>query len=171
VPDGPRLWVVDTSALIEVRRPGLPRTTQEAVFEKLTSLARAEQLVFPPQVMEELERGVADSTDDQALAWARSVRADAERRPDLETVRQVLARAPNLIDPTSTRDQADPYVIALALEPQTFWGVSILSNDVRDHGDGRGGFRKLSIVTVAGLWDIPVVPLAGFVLRFLAARD
>lgn len=168
--DGARLWVVDTSALIEVRQLGLPRQRQRAVFEKLTELAEADQLVFPPQVLEELEWGESESTDDQALAWARTVRARSERHANLETVRSVLARAPNLIDPSSPRDQADPYVIALSLETSTLWGVSILSNDLRDRSDGRGGFSKLSIGTVAGLWDIPVVPLAGFVLRFLPSR-
>lgn len=55
--DDLRLWVVDSSALIEIRRAGLSARKQKAVFDKLTALAEADQLIFPRQVLEELERG------------------------------------------------------------------------------------------------------------------
>jgi hypothetical protein len=136
------------------------------IFKKLTALAEAQQLIFPPQVLEELEYAERDHPSDQALAWARSVRDRAVRHADFETVKRVLNLAPNLIDADSEREQADPYVIALALDSAVLGGTSILSNDNQDRRDGRGGFRKLSIATVAGSWDINVVPLAGFMLRF-----
>lgn len=85
----------------------------------------------------------------------------------METVQRVLAKAPRLIDADSTRDQADPYVIALALDTQNLGGVSILSDDRHDRSDGKGGLQKVSLATAAGLWDLPVTPLAGFMLRFL----
>ncbi|MFL5614852.1 MAG: DUF4411 family protein [Gemmatimonadaceae bacterium] len=165
--DDLRQWVVDTSSLIEVRQAGISPAKQAAVFQALTILAKAQRLVFPPQVRQELEWAEADHPSDRALAWVRSVREDAERFADLETVQRVLARAPQLIDPESKRDQADPYVIALALNAENLGGVSILSNDRVDRFDGLGAPRKLSVATVAGLWDIPVVPLAGFILRFI----
>jgi hypothetical protein len=161
-----RLWVIDTSTVIEVRQLGVARRRQEAIFRKLTVLAEAHQLIFPPQVLEELEWAEREYSNDQALAWARGVRDRAMCQANLETVRKVLARAPNLIDADSEREQADPYVIALALDSTALGGTSILSNDMQDRRDGRGGFRKLSIGTVAGSWDIQVVPLAGFLLRF-----
>jgi hypothetical protein len=138
-----------------------------AVFRTLTGLAKAGRLVFPPQVREELEWAEADHPADQALAWVRKVREEAELAADLATVQRVLARAPQLIDSDRRRDQADPHVIALALDTENLGGVSIPSNDRVDRFDGRGAPRKLSVATVAGLWDVPVVPLAGFVLRFL----
>jgi hypothetical protein len=140
---------------------------QAAVFQKLTTLVKSGLLVFPSQVREEFERGEADHPSDPTLAWIRRVKTDAEQPANLDTVRRVLARAPLLIDAESTRDQADPYVIALALDSGSLGGVSILSEDRRDRPDGHGGLQKLSVATVAGLWDIPVVPLAGFILRFL----
>lgn len=82
-------------------------------------------------------------------------------------MQRVLTRAPLLIDVDAKRDQADPYVIALALDSESLGGVSILSDDRRDRDDGRGGLQKLLVATVAGLWNIPVAPLAGFILRFL----
>lgn len=50
-----RLWVVDTSSLIQIRQAGIPRAKQVAVFKQLTSLVEVGGLVFPPQVREELE--------------------------------------------------------------------------------------------------------------------
>ena len=164
--DDLRFWVVDTSSLIQIRRAGISTQKQRQVFQTLTGLVKAGQLVFPPQVREELERPEADHPDDQALEWVRRVREEAERAADLTTVQRVLRRAPQLIDPTSTRDQADPYVIALALDATNLGGVSILSEDRTDRSDGRGALKKLSVATVAGLWNVLVVPLTGFVLRF-----
>jgi hypothetical protein len=40
MPDDLRLWVVDSSALIEVRRAGLSVKKQQAVFDRLTALAQ-----------------------------------------------------------------------------------------------------------------------------------
>lgn len=160
-----RVWVVDTSSLIQVRQSGLPAAEQTRVFDTLAARAQAGLLVFPPQVREELEWNERDRASDAARDWVRRVREFAERPAEFETVRRVLARAPLLIDANSKRDQADPYVIALALDTQSLGGVSILSDDYRDRSDGRGGHQKLSVATVAGLWDIPVAPLAGFILR------
>lgn len=165
--DDLRLWVVDTSSLIQVRQAGMPAAKQAAVFKQLSALVKAARLVFPPQVRDELEWAEADHPLDQALAWVRKVREGAERVADLATVQRVLSRAPELIDANSQRDQADPYVIALALNAESLGGVSILSDDRVDRFDGHGAPRKLSIATVAGLWNVPVVPLAGFVRRFL----
>lgn len=167
--DDLRLWVVDTSSLIQIRQAGISSAKQAAVFRKLTRLVEAHLVVFPPQVREELEWVQADHPSDAALAWVRQVKADAERAANLDTVRRVLAKAPLLIDAASERDQADPYVVALALDSQDLGGVSILSDDRRDRYDSHGGIQKVSVATAAGLWDVPVVPLAGFILRFLDA--
>lgn len=162
-----RTLVADSSSLIEIRQRDLPQSKQAAVFRALTSLVERDQLIFPPQVVEELEWGSGVRGEDQALLWIRSVRARAERSANLGTVKAVLRRAPELIDADSPRDQADPYVVALALDCDSIGGVSVLSDDRRDRPDGRGGIRKLSVATVASIYDIPVTPLAGFIRRFI----
>jgi hypothetical protein len=169
VTDDLRTWVADTSSIIEIRQVGLSTSKQLAVFKSLTQLVAGGQLIFPPQLCEELEAGLSSHGQDRALVWARAARDKAERRADLETVRRVLSRAPKLIDADSSRDPADPYVIALALDNMSIGGVSILSDDRRDHPDGKGGTKKLSVATVAGLYGIPVVPLVGFILDFVDA--
>lgn len=165
-----RLWVVDSSSLIQVRQAGISQAKQAAVYKRLEEAAKADCLIFPSQVRHELEWVEADHPGDQALAWVRRVRDIAERAANLATVQRILAKAPQLIDPASTRDAADPYVIALALDSIRLGGVSILSDDRVDRPDGRGGVRKLSVATVAAIYDVPVVPLTGFMLRFLDSR-
>ena len=94
--DDLRTWVADTSSLIAVRQGGLPGRKQSAVFTALAHLVRRDQLIFPPQLLEELEWGLSSHAEDQALRWARAARARAEKSASLETVRKVLKRAPEL---------------------------------------------------------------------------
>ena len=143
--DDLRLWVVDTSSLIQIRQAGISGAKQAAVFRKLTTLAKSGLLAFPPQVREELEWGEADHPDDAAVTWIHRAKTDAERPANLDTMQRVLARAPLLVDADSKRDPADPYVIALAIDSDALGGVSILSDDRRDRYDGRGALKKLSV--------------------------
>lgn len=73
---------------------------------------------------------------DSALRWVKAKEL-AERSAKLETVKSVLSRAPTLIDPNATREQADPYVVALALD--------VASGDLfcsQGHGHNRGPTRQ-----------------------------
>lgn len=168
MPDDLRVWVVDTSSLIQIRQAGLSPSRQAAMFRMLTRLTETGRLCFPPQVREELEWG--SRRGDEAVTWVQAAKDSAERFADMNTVRRVLRRAPLLIDPHSTRDQADPYVIALAMDSQELGGVSILSDDRHDRYDAHHAIRKLSVATVAASWDIPVAPLEGFLLRYFTAE-
>jgi hypothetical protein len=129
VGDDLRTWVTDTSSLIGIRQGGLLPSKQSAIFRVLSKLVGRGQLIFPPQVIEELEWGSGSHGEDQALRWAREVRTRAERSANLETVKTILRRAPEVVDADSPREQADPYVIALALDCESIGGVSILSDD------------------------------------------
>jgi hypothetical protein len=114
-------------------------------------------LFWPPEVTQEV---VAALIADSAIAWIKSRRDSGERSPRLETVKSVLSKAPTLIDPESTREQADPYVVALALEMASgdlfAPNVTIVTEDRRDKP------TKLSLATAAGLLRIPTVPLRAF---------
>ena len=75
-------------------------------------------------------------------------------------MKSVLSKAPTLVDPDSTREQADPYVVALALEITSgdlfAPNVTIITEDRRDKP------TKLSLATAAGLLRIPTIPLRAF---------
>jgi hypothetical protein len=72
----------------------------------------------------------------------------------------VLLKAPTLVDPDSTREQADPYVVALAVEmgsSELFSPtVTVVTEDRRDKP------TKVSLATAAGLLRVPTVPLSAF---------
>jgi hypothetical protein len=117
-----RIFVIDTSSVIHVRRllSQAKRPELDMVYRRLGDLVNDGRLVFPQQVYEELKRGneSAGSMDDPAFE---RVRANREKGvPDIhlfEVTRRVLEVAPTLLDKdkVSPVDEADPYVVALAL--------------------------------------------------------
>lgn len=146
--------VADTASLIEVRA-AVGREYERRVWSHFSELARQGLLIWPPQVTEELDRGIPD---DPALNWIRSHASSCEKKSDLATVREVLRVAPTLVDPDNPREQADPYVIALAMDTVSAGGlfasgVMILTDDRRDKP------RKISLASAAGLLHIPSVPI------------
>jgi hypothetical protein len=121
-------------------------------------MAAAGSLIFPGEVLGELERG-ASAEPDPPLTWARSVRAQAEKTANLETVKAVLRVAPEILDPDIPFEQADPYVIALALDERGLGllEVTVVTDDRRDKPS------KLSLATASGMMGLPTVPLHAFV--------
>ena len=153
------VWIIDTSSLLFIRETfGKPR--EPKLLAALTEIAVAGSLIFPPEVLGELERG-AGSQPDPPLRWARSNRAHAEKRAGLETVKAVLKEVPDILDPDIPYEQADPYVIALALDQQGLglYQVAVVTDDRRDKP------TKLSLATAAGILRLPTVPLHAFVRR------
>jgi hypothetical protein len=156
VTEPPEIWVIDASSIIGVREQ-VGRANERKIFNALSSLAAKSQLVWPAEVTQEVEAAlVADS----AVAWIKAHRSYGERTPKLETVKSVLLKAPGLVDPDSTREQADPYVVALAVEMASndlFAPiVTVITEDRRDKP------TKVSLATAAGLLRIPTVPLSAF---------
>src|SRR5262249_39773566 len=114
MPGPHEICVVDTSSLLAIREI-FGRAREGQVFSELSKLASKGYIVFPPEVRGELERGSeSPSNPDPALQWARRHQGEAERRVDLDRAKDVLRRVPDVIDPENPREQADPYVLALA---------------------------------------------------------
>jgi hypothetical protein len=157
VPRPDQVCVIDTSSLLVVRER-FGRNNEQTVFSSLTALVTTGNLFFPPEVYGELERGCGTEPD-PPLRWARSIREQAERRARFETVQAVLAVAPDVLDPDSPYEPADPYVVALGLDMRVEVSgieVTIITDDRRDKPG------KLSLATAAGLVRLPTVPLFAF---------
>jgi hypothetical protein len=115
---------------------------------------------------EEILRG-REREPDAACRWVERTKPAAERRADFDVVRRLLKVAPDLLDPDIPHDQADPYVIALALAMRT----EELTFDMIDGGievtivteDRKDKPSKLSLTTAAGMVGVPVVPLFALV--------
>lgn len=93
------------------------------------------------------------------LAWALSVEGVAESNPAWETVKEVLAEVGDVLDkdkPT-TVDEADPYILARALELQREGRrVRVITEETRNRPN------KLALATAAGLLGLAAVTLLPF---------
>lgn len=153
-----RAWVIDTSSIICIQ--GFPKAVRPTIWAALARLAESDQLFFPAQVLEELER----NEPDEALEWARRVARQAQPMlpPEdlLVLAKSVLARLPKLIDPlklSSGRDEADPYVVATGLyRRQLGDDVTIVTDDYRPLP------RKTSLSDAAGVFGLPSVTIGVF---------
>ncbi len=107
-------YVFDTSSLVGAWVRSYPPDLFPGVWEHMSDLARAGQLIAPEDVLEELK-----DRDDELQAWVKA-RTDAiivpTSRALLLEARAVLADHPGLTKTGTGRGKADPFVIALAAQ-------------------------------------------------------
>jgi hypothetical protein len=112
------VWIIDTSSIAEIRR-SVENTRRVDVFGRLTDLVNQGQLLFPRQVLDELERVADQAAPDQQYLWAKRNQGTAcLNAPSLDSVKAVLAVVPRVLDPDKDTgvDEADPYVLAKAAD-------------------------------------------------------
>ena len=106
-------YCIDTSALIDLR----PYRAEffPSLWADLERLKSNGRLTAPRQVLEELQR-----KNDAVWEWARANRDMFEEVTDEQIllVKDILDNFPNLIDVNSETEEADPFVIALAITDQ-----------------------------------------------------
>lgn len=123
-----RIWVLDTSALVEFKRI-ISVATQWAAFKTLEDMVMVGAIAMPRQVIAE-----AASIDhpDVPGAWAPGVRA-ALKHPlaaEDDFIARVMSEAGDVVDSESERDEADPWICALALQLQTAgYEVTVVTED------------------------------------------
>ncbi|HUF50978.1 MAG TPA: hypothetical protein VMN60_09110 [Longimicrobiales bacterium] len=130
---GVSVW--DTSAIIALKENNISRNERRLVLNALRERVIDGLLFFPPEVIRELELfKSAPTVRDELVEWARSCQPAATSVPvDFEQVKVILNRVPTLVDLDASYDQADPYVIALALQllNQGFEAI-VVTEDRRD---------------------------------------
>lgn len=109
-----RVWILDTSALVEAES-ALSVADQWQTFKLLEDMVRVGTVAMPRLVIREISR---IAHPDLPGAWASGVRAIQQHPldPEWEHVQRVMAEAGDVVDPNKTKDDADPYVLALALQ-------------------------------------------------------
>ena len=105
------VYCADTSALIDMKNT-YPMATFRTLWRNVAELVEAGRLIAPPQVLEELERG-----DDELTDWARANRSmfRSSTQELIDKTKEVLTRFSDLVDRNKEREDADPYVVALAV--------------------------------------------------------
>jgi len=162
-----QIWVIDTASVIELRR-GVPRQVRKHVMVELDKRVNDSTLVYPPEVLGELERVTDEitkkSSSDVPFTWVKRNEVKATRYGHLyDGAREVLKKVPNLIDPEKVsvggRDDADPHVVALALRLKAEgYDVTIITDDVRPKS------KKMSLADAAGVFRIPSVTMRTFLV-------
>jgi len=151
------LLVIDTSSIIEIRR-AVPGSEQPGVYRKLSALVDAGTLLYPKQVVSELEEytGSTKNKPDLPHEWVKRNDAQATREGfDADNLASILQSETirRVIDPDkSGKDEADPYVLELATrlrnEGHT---VTVITEDRIDKP------YKLSLRSACGVLGIPAI--------------
>jgi len=107
----PGQYCIDTSALIDLSMQ-YPVDVFPSLWTDLERLKRNARLVAPRQVLEELV-----PKNDELLAWARANKdMFAEKTEEhMRLVTEILVNFPKLVDILKETEEADPFVIALAI--------------------------------------------------------
>ena len=105
------LYCFDTSSFVEAYRRNYPWDVFPSLWGRMEDLIDKGKLVVPREVFEELK-----APKDALLEWMKArdhvvVELDLDQQ---EALRTLQGHLPGFIDPESTKNVADPFVIALA---------------------------------------------------------
>lgn len=127
-----KVWILDTSCLVETKI-AVSVADQWKTFKLLEDKVQSGEIAMPRHVIREISE---IDHPDLPGAWAPGVR-DVQLHPldpSWECLQRVMAEAGDVVDPNKIKEDADPYVIALALDlQQDGLGVSVVTEDCIDH--------------------------------------
>lgn len=161
---GGNIWVIDTSSIIAVRRiiPAVPARQRRSVFSQLDGLVADGSLVYPIQVVKELGQytSAPATSPDLPYQWAKKNQLRATRHGRQYTVlKEILAhpQVKSVVDPDKIgTEEADPYVLALAVYLKSDHVVTVLTEERKDRPD------KLSMNTACGLLQLFCLSMEAF---------
>lgn len=124
----------------------------------MTPMVESGRVTIPVHVERELRPDAPHPDVPAAWAFAKARLGQVRREPSPERVRSVLSVFPRLVDPDSEREDADPYVVALALELKNAGqDVAVVTHDVTDHPP-----LKTSVKTACDHFGLAVIDLEEF---------
>lgn len=161
-----RVFIIDTSSIILPRRllAQTAGSAKDALYAELGTLVEDGSLLFPPQVHEELNRyHEEDDPEDRAWAWTRKYKDLACQNISPEdlfgAVRRVQEVVDNLVDyeKESPADDADPYVVGLALIVASRGArVTVVTEERNDRAE------KTSMQSACALLGLPALTMRVF---------
>ena len=159
------IWVIDTSSIIAVKEFIQTKNFQIEVFGELTSLCERECLVYPPEVVTELEEGIKEGSPDRPLLWARQNRAKGCRLGRCyDHLKSVMNHAVAQLTPdpnkTHGKDDADPHVLATALEVAATGSRAVIITQ-----ESRKPYPTIPLNVAAGALGFPSINLYAFLIE------
>ena len=153
------VWVLDSCALIKMKeRQTIAVDEQWRVFRAMEDLVRAGEIAIPRQVINEM-KDVAHP--DLPGTWAVGMRSVLRHSPDAhpDDLRRVMSEAGGVVDLSKQTEDADPYVLALALTLQNAGhAVCVVTEDVVDR-------KRLSVGTACDRLGLPHARASEFLAR------
>ena len=149
-------YCIDACALIDLKRL-YPSDIFPTLWQRLGDLAENGRLFAPHEVLREVEK-----RDDELVQWLRNHKKmfkDLDEK-QLKTVKEILDRFPGLVDPEKETPDADPFVIALAIEEQMARKLTLFGGKcivVTQEKPARGDKPKIPDVCVQ--YEIESIPL------------
>lgn len=111
MPDTP-LYSIDTSAILDAWIRWYPPDLFPRLWENIELLIKEKRLIASEEVLVELEK-----KDDDVFKWAKKQDMFYPLSTEIQIkVSEILSKFPRLIDSRKDRSQADPFVIALAIQ-------------------------------------------------------
>lgn len=145
-PTNIQVWVVDSSALIEAKSI-ISIRNQWSAFKHLEQMVLEGRIAMPRQMIKE----VTEVTHpDMPGAWAAGVRNSLKHPLDVgdDYITHVMRVAPDVVDPKKDKEDADPWVLALAFELTAKQITTcIVTEDVVDR-------NRISIATACSRLDL-----------------
>lgn len=143
-----RIWVLDSSALVNFK-DDIPVQRQWQAFKRLEEMVTGGEIALPRKVIKEVSE---IAHPDLPGAWAPGMRGLLKHPVDADdrVLRYVMERAKNVVDPDDPRDDADPHVLALALQLQAPGRKAIVvTNDEKDRLP-----NKIALTTACGILGV-----------------
>lgn len=110
--DVEKIFIIDTSVLIDIRR----HYPFPDLWDKIKELFAIQRLISHEYVYDEVipESGEIDGFTEMVSGFKSNFVSMTQRQINL--VAEIIPKYPQLIDYNSKRNQADPYLVALAVE-------------------------------------------------------
>lgn len=139
------VYCIDTSSLIECNLK-YPESNFPGLWKRLRQLVDDDRLITTRQVRRELK-----SKADQAAVWVKDNKRMVRTPTDEEWIKaqEVRDEFPKLVDPEKEKEDADPFLIGLALverEKAQAWGWNVEYVVVSEESTKRRGKDKIPTV-------------------------
>lgn len=153
------VWLLDASAIINIKIE-VPGNKQWKLFKKLEAMVERGAIAFPKQIRVEVANM---AHPDAPGVWADGVFPQIQHptEPDAEYLRQVMrSPAKAVVDTTKTREDGDPYLLALALQlTRAGYSCCIVTGDTKTNP------TRISIAEACGHLGLDWCRLVEFLTR------
>ncbi len=156
----PKVWILDTSGLVDFKK--LIRVDDQwAAFKQFEQLANDGGLAMPRHVITETSE---IDHPDMPGAWAAGMRRQLQHPLDPAVdpwLLKVMAETAAVVDQSKETEEADPYVVALALQlADAGCCVAVVTSDVVDRMP-----IKIALATACAHFAIDVVSPRDFLIE------